>query len=406
MRVLTRITSLACVLVLALAACTGDGDDVAVEDPGLEDDAGAGADDDLPDPEEAEGADAATETDAATEADTEVAQGDDGGDTFQAVQDRGSVVCGVNDAVPGFGFTDEGGEFSGFDIDFCRVIAAAVLGDAEAVEFRPLTAEQRFTALQSGEIDVLVRNTTWTSSRDGGEGAQFAVTTFYDGQGMMVRSDSEFETIEDMENTAICVLSGTTTELNLSTRFAVAGVDYEPVPFEDNETLQQAFEQERCDGWTSDLSQLAGVRSAFPDGPDALRILNDADGNPDTFSKEPLGPAVRQGDPQWFDAVNWAVIATIQAEEFEIDSTNVGDNLGSDNPDVLRFLGQPGEEDGAIADVGLGLDPEFAVNIVEQVGNYGEIFDRNVGPDTDLGLERGLNALWTEGGLQYAPPYR
>lgn len=402
MRVLTRITSLACVLVLALAACTGNGDDVAVEDPELEGDAGAGADDDLPDPEEAEGA--ATETDAATDAatepETEVAQGDAGGETLQAVQDRGSVVCGVNDAVPGFGFTDEGGEFSGFDIEFCRVIAAAVLGDAEAVEFRPLTAEQRFTALQSGEIDVLVRNTTWTSSRDGGEGAQFATTTFYDGQGMMVRSDSEFEAIEDMQNTAICVLSGTTTELNLTSRFAAGGIEYEPVPFEDNETLQQAFEQERCDGWTSDKSQLAGVRSAFPDGPEALRILDE------TFSKEPLGPAVREGEADWFDAVNWAVIATIQAEEFEIDSTNVQDNLSSDNPDILRFLGQPGAEDDAVFDAGLGLDAEFAVNVIEQVGNYAEIYDRNVGPDTGLGLERGVNALWTEGGLMYAPPYR
>ncbi|MGH3665910.1 MAG: amino acid ABC transporter substrate-binding protein [Egibacteraceae bacterium] len=323
---------------------------------------------------------------------------------LQAVQDRGTLRCGVNDAVPGFGFTDAEGNFSGFDIDFCKVIAAAVLGDAEAVEFRPLTAEQRFTALQSGEIDVLVRNTTWTSSRDGSEGATFLTTTFYDGQGMMVRADSEFETLEDMQNTDICVLSGTTTELNLSSRFAAGDIQYSPVPFEDNETLQQAFEQGRCDGWTSDKSQLAGVRSNLAEGPETLRILDE------TFSKEPLGPLVRDGDQPWAQAVDWAIIATIQAEEFEITSENVNEMTDSDNPEVLRFLGQPvAEEEGAdpaVFDPGLGLPTDFAVQIIEQVGNYAEIYDRNVGPDTALGLERGVNALYTDGGLHYPPPYR
>jgi general L-amino acid transport system substrate-binding protein len=322
------------------------------------------------------------------------------GQTLQAVQDRGTLNCGVNDAVPGFGFTDEEGNFSGFDIEFCRVIAVAVLGDPEAVDFTPLTAEQRFTALQAGEIDVLVRNTTWTASRDGTEGAQFAATTFYDGQGMMVRADSEFQELEDMQDTAICTLSGTTTELNLASRFGAGDISYEPVPFEDNETLQQAFEEERCDGWTSDKSQLAGVRSVWPEGPDALRILDE------TFSKEPLGPAVRQGDEQWLDVVNWAVMATIQAEEFGIASDNIGDFDGTDDPEIARFLGQEDPEEGTVFDPGLGLATDVNRQIIEQVGNYGEIYDRNVGADSDLGLERGENALWTDGGLLYAIPYR
>jgi general L-amino acid transport system substrate-binding protein len=375
-----KLLSLIGLLVVLTAACTS-----ADDTDGGEDEAAL--------PEETQGVAAGTEG------------GEDGGaaaegGTLQAVQERGTVVCGVNDAVPGFGFTDEEGNFSGFDIDFCRVIAAAVLGDAEAVEFRPLTAEQRFTALQSGEIDVLVRNTTYTSSRDGTEGGQFVTTTFYDGQGMMVRADSEFESLEDMQNTAICVLSGTTTELNLATRFGAGDIEYEPVPFEDNETLQQAFEEERCDGWTSDKSQLAGVQSTWPDGPDALRILDE------TFSKEPLGPAVRQGDPQWFDAVNWAVIATIQAEEFGITSENLAEFDNTDDPEIQRWLGQESEEEGTVFDPGLGLETDFNRTIVEQVGNYGEIYDRNVGPDSPLGLERDLNALYADGGLLYAPPYR
>ena len=327
--------------------------------------------------------------------DTELSEGDG---LLAAVRERGTLRCGVNNAVPGFGFLDDEGNYSGFDIDFCRAIAAGVLGDAEAVEYVPLTAEQRFTSLQSGDIDVLSRNTTWTASRDGGEGAQFAMTTFYDGQGMMVRADSEFSSVDDMADTDICVLSGTTTELNLATRFS--GMNYNPVPFENNETLQQAFAEGRCDGWTSDKSQLAGVRSNWPEGPEALRILDE------TFSKEPLGPAVRQGDTDWFDAVNWSVMATVLAEELGISSENIDEMMESEDADIRRFLGQPGGEDNSVLDAGLNLEPDFAAEIVRQVGNYGEIYERNVGPDTPLGLERGLNALWTEGGLMYAPPLR
>jgi len=336
-------------------------------------------------------------------------EGGGGDGLLGEVQDRGTLQCGVNETVPGFGLVDEQGEFAGFDIEYCRAVAAAVLGDAEAVEFTALDAETRFTALQAGDIDVLIRNTTWTSSRDGTENSRFLTTTFYDGQGMMVSADSAFQSIADMDGTTICVLSGTTTELNLATAAAGAGIDIEPLTFPDNEQLQPAFEAGQCQGWTSDKSQLAGVRSAWPDdqgGPEALRVFDE------TYSKEPLGPVVLDGDDEWADAVNWAVIATIQAEEFAITSDNVEEMTTSDNLDILRFLGQPfpdpedPEAEAPPLDAGLGLDADFAVNVISQVGNYGEIYDRNVGPDTPLGLERGVNALWTEGGLLYPPPYR
>jgi general L-amino acid transport system substrate-binding protein len=329
--------------------------------------------------------------------------GQESGEVLGRVRDRGQLVCGVNDAVPGFGFVTEGGEYEGFDIDFCRVVAAAVLGDPGAVDFRPLTAEQRFTALQAGEIDVLIRNTTWTASRDGAEGATFLHTTFFDGQGMMVASDSQYQDLEGMGGTTICVLSGTTTELNLETQFQARGVDYTPLSFEDNDAIQQAFTAGRCDGWTSDLSQLAAIRSNWPEGqggPVSLRILDV------TMSKEPLGPVVRDGDGEWAQAVNWAVMATVQAEELGITQANLDQMLESDDPEVRRFLGQPPEEGAEPFDPGLGLDGDFAVNVIRGVGNYGEIFDRNVGTDTPLALERGQNALWTDGGLQYVPPYR
>ena len=324
-----------------------------------------------------------------------------GGALLEQVTNRGTLNCGVNDAVPGFGFQTEAGEFEGFDIDFCKAVGAAVLGDPEAVEFRPLTAEQRFTALQAREVDVLIRNTTYTASRDGTEGARFLYTTFYDGQGMMVRADSGYESLEDMGGETICVLSGTTTELNLESRFQALGVDYTPLAFEDNEPLQEAFIQERCGAWTSDKSQLAGVRSNFPEeqgGPESLVILEE------TMSKEPLGPVVRDGDDDWADAVNWAVIATVQAEEFGITSENIDEMLESADPEIQRFLGQPVE--GEPFDAGLGLPADFAVQVIRAVGNYGEIYDRNVGPDSALELPRDFNDLWTNGGLHQAPPYR
>lgn len=358
---------------LLLAACNGD-----TEDPEVGDDTGDTAVDD--------GGDG-------------VAQAEGDG-TLQRVRDRGELNCGINGAVPGFGILTAEGDYEGFDVEFCQVVAAAVLGDAEAVNYTELTAENRFTALQAGEIDVLIRNTTWTADRDGNEAGDFAVTTFYDGQGMMVRSDGPFDSIDDMADTSICVLSGTTTELNLESTFAARDLDYEPLTFEDNDSLQAAFIEERCDGWTSDKSQLAAFKAEWPEeqgGSEALQIFDE------TISKEPLGPVTLDGDHEWNSAVEWAVIATIQAEEFGITSDNIDEFLDTDpqaEPEIARFLGI--DE----FDPGLGLDPDFAVDVIEQVGNYGEIYERNVGPDTALGLERGVNALWTDGGLHYPPPYR
>jgi general L-amino acid transport system substrate-binding protein len=328
------------------------------------------------------------------------ARGEEGAEqasTLQRVSDRGRLVCGVNNTVPGFGFVTPAGEFQGFDIDYCRALAAAVLGDATKVDFKPLTPEQRFTALQAGEIDVLIRNTTRTASRDGKDGATFLTTTFYDGQGMMVRANTRYQKLGDMGGTTICLTSGTTTELNLASVMGARKIEHTPLTFDDNQTLQQAFVQGRCDGWTSDKSQLAGIRSNWPEGqggPEALRILDEI------FSKEPLGPVVRDGDAQWAQIVDWVAIATIQAEEFGVTSQNVDQMVASENPEIGRLLGAEN------FNPGLGLPADFAVKVIKAVGNYGEIYDRNVGPGTPLNLERGLNQLWSKGGLLYAPPYR
>jgi general L-amino acid transport system substrate-binding protein len=306
------------------------------------------------------------------------------------------VRCGTRDDLPGFATLDAAGARVGFDSDFCRVIAAAVLGDATKVEFVDLETEQRFTALQAGEIDVLVRNTTWTASRDGIEGATFMQPTFYDGQGMMVAADSGFASIDDMDGTVVCVAGGTTSEGNVATEFARRGLAVEVQSFEDVALLQEAFVAGRCDGWSSDTSQLTGLRSAYPDGPDSLVIFDDV------FSKEPLAPAVADGDSRWAQAVDWAIYATIQAEELGITQANVGEQALSTDPNVQRFLGGV-NADGTTLDVGLGLQPDANLQVVTQVGNYGEIFDRHLAP---LGLSRGLNALWNDGGLMYAPPFR
>jgi general L-amino acid transport system substrate-binding protein len=374
-------------LLLLLSACTQAVDTTTTAGGGTATTADSGA---------------ATTSGPATSGGATTTTGETGaaGGLLAEIQARGSVRCGINEAVPGFGFLEADGSRSGFDIDFCRAVAAAVFNDPEAVEFVPLTAQQRFTALTAGEIDVLIRNTTYTASRDGGEGATFLSTTFYDGQGMMVRTDSGFTVMEDLANTAICVLSGTTTELNLATRFV--DIPYEPLTFEENDVLQEAFVAGQCDGWTSDKSQLAGVRSAFPEGPEALLIMEE------TFSKEPLGPAVRDGDSQWAQVIDWVVNVTVIAEELGIESGNVDTFAETDNAEIRRLLGLEIETDDGITifDAGLGLEPGWAGNVIRAVGNYGEIFNRNVGPGTPLGLERGLNALWTEGGLLYAPPYR
>jgi general L-amino acid transport system substrate-binding protein len=315
------------------------------------------------------------------------------------VQSRGELICGVNDAVPGFGILQPDGSFAGFDVDFCRAVAVAVLGDPEAVQFVPLTAEARLTALQTGQVDVLIRNTTWTVGRDAQSGLSFATVNFYDGQGMMVRADSGFTSVDDLATATICVLQGTTTELNLADRLP----DSTALGFENNDTLQQAFIEGRCDGWTSDKSQLAARRFAFPEaagGSEALVILEE------TFSKEPLAPVTIDNDSQWFDVVNWTVIGTILAEELGITSQNV-DDMAANPPslDVARLLGVP-FEGGEVFNPGLGLDPDFMQEVIRSAGNYGEIYDRNITPIGIAPRPGTLNALWTDGGLIYAPPWR
>jgi general L-amino acid transport system substrate-binding protein len=348
--------------------------------------------------------DSGAEGDGEEEAADTGGDGGGGGGLLAEVQDRGTLNCGVNNSVPGFGFETDAG-FEGFDIDYCKALAAAVLGDPEAVEYVPLTPEQRFTALQAGEVDVLIRNTTWTSTRDGAEGAAFATTTFYDGQAMMVPSDAGVSSIDELEGATVCLTAGTTTEQNLADR--MAGITHTPQTFEENAQVQDAFLAGQCDAWTSDASQLAGIRSSWPDGeggPEALTILDEI------FSKEPLGPAVPDGDSEWYDVVNWVVLATIEAEELGVSSENLDEMLESEDQAVRRLLGQPaeGDEGEAVVDHGFGVDPDFTVEVIRAVGNYGEIYDRNVGPNTPLQLEREgtTNALWTEGGLHYSPPFR
>jgi general L-amino acid transport system substrate-binding protein len=312
---------------------------------------------------------------------------------------NGVVECGVNDTLPGFGIVDANGDFGGFDVDFCRVIAAAVLGDADAVNMTPLTSTQRFPTLQSGEIDVLIRNTTYTASRDGSEQANFLHTTFFDSQAFMVRADSGIESLPDVADASICVLTGTTTLLNLNAVLGDRGIPFTPVEFGSNDELNPAFQAGQCEVWTSDSSTLAAFAAVMEI---ETAIL------PEIISKEPLGPVVADGDTEWAQVVNWATMATIQAWEFGINSGNVNDFLTSEDSSILRFLGQPiTDSDGntAIAEVGLGLPTDFALNIITQVGNYEEIFNKNLIPIA-LTLAGSPNDLWTNGGLQYVPPFR
>jgi general L-amino acid transport system substrate-binding protein len=313
-----------------------------------------------------------------------------------AVKSNGVLRCGVNSGVPGFGFLNEAGEFVGFDTDFCRAIAVAIFGEP-AVEFRPLTAAERFTALQTGEIDVLIRNTTWTFSRDVELGTDFGTTTFYDGQGMMVRRDSGFDTLADMDGATVCVLSGTTTELNLADAFSARSVSYDPLVFDKSDETAAAYDEGRCDGLTSDKSQLAGLRTTMA-VPADHKILAE------TMSKEPLGPVWAQGDQQWGDLVRWVTNGLIIAEEKGITSANVVEIAeGSPtDPEVSRLLGLQGGY-GAL----LGLAPDFMVDVISAVGNYGEIYDRHLGPEgTDIPRAGSFNALARDGGVLYAPPWR
>ncbi|OZM56708.1 amino acid ABC transporter substrate-binding protein [Lottiidibacillus patelloidae] len=319
----------------------------------------------------------------------------EGDSILDRVKERGYVVVGVNDKLPGFGYTDSDGTFKGFDIDFAHALAAAIFGDASKVEFRPLSASERFSAVASGDVDVLIRNTTWTTSRDTDVGLNFAPTTFYDGQGMMVRKNSGVKSLKDLDGMTIGVESGTTTELNLTDQLEALGIKgYKIQTFDNADAVVAAYEAGSIDAWTTDKSGLISRQSTLSN-PNDHKILND------TMSKEPLGPAVIQGDDKWFDVVKWVTYATIEAEELGITSKNIDSFLGSDDPVVSRFLG---EQDGLGGF--LGLPDDFAVQIIKQVGNYGEIFDRNLGKDSQFKLDRGINALHTDGGLIYSPPFR
>ncbi len=314
---------------------------------------------------------------------------------LQAVLDRGTLICGAHGTLPGFGAVDANGNYVGFDVDFCRAVAAAVLGDAEAVEFRSLSAQERFTAVQTGEVDVLFRNSTWTLTRDSSEvGMEFMPVNFYDGQGMMVRADSGIESLEDMDGATVCVQSGTTTELNLTDVFRSLGVEFEPVVFEDADPTRDAYDGGRCDGVTTDKSQLVSYLTQLTN-PDEHIILDV------TMSKEPLAGAVAQGDPEWADVVRWVLFGLMNAEEYGVSSETVNDMMGSEDPNVRRLLGVEGEMGAK-----LGLPNDFMVAAISSVGNYGEIYNRSLGPDTPFNLPRGQNALYTEGGLIYAMPFR
>ncbi|MGR2738441.1 amino acid ABC transporter substrate-binding protein [Billgrantia sp. Q4P2] len=315
-------------------------------------------------------------------------------DTLQNTIERGAVQCGVSDGLPGFSAPDDQGEWQGLDVDVCRAVAAAVFGDAEAVRYISLNAVERFTALQSGEVDLLSRNTTWTTTRDTTLGLNFAGVNFYDGIGFMINKDLGVSSAKDLDGAAICVQSGTTTELNVADYFRANGMQFDPIVFDTSEQTVGGYEAGRCDVLTSDTSQLAALRIQLSN-PDQSVIL------PEVISKEPLGPVVRQGDDQWFNIVKWSLFAMLNAEEMGITSENVDEMRNSEDPDIARLLGQDGNYG-----EGMGLDANWAYNIISQVGNYGESYERNVGMGSPLQIERGINALWTEGGIQYAPPVR
>ncbi|MBD8064899.1 amino acid ABC transporter substrate-binding protein [Devosia sp. PTR5] len=310
------------------------------------------------------------------------------------VKAKGYVQCGVTGGVAGFSAPDSNNVWTGIEVDYCRALAAAIFDDADAVRFTSLTSQERFTALSSGEIDVLSRTTTWTMSRDTQLGISFVGTMFYDGQGFMVRKADGIESALDLSGAAICIESGTTTELNAADYFAANNMEFNSVVFVDQDEVVKAYEDGRCDVYTTDSSALAAERSKFAN-PDEHIIL------PEIISKEPLGPVVRAGDTQWFNIGRWTYFALLEAEELGVTQSNVDEMLGSDNPAIKRLLGVEGE-----FGTPLGLTNDWAYRIIKHVGNYGESYDRNVGPDTPIGLERGLNALWTKGGIQYAPPIR
>jgi general L-amino acid transport system substrate-binding protein len=315
--------------------------------------------------------------------------------TLDTVKQRGHVQCGVNTGLPGFSFPDDQGKWNGLDVDVCRAIAAAVFGDPGKVKFTPLTAKERFTALQSGEVDVLSRNTTWTTTRDTSLGLNFAGVNYYDGQGFMVKKNLGVKSAKDLGGASVCIQAGTTTELNLADYFRANNMKYTPITYDKAAETVAGFDAGRCDVLTSDQSQLYALRIQLKD-PGGAVVL------PEVISKEPLGPVVRQGDDPWFNVVKWSLFAMLEAEDMGVNSKNVDDmKANSKNPGVRRLLGLEG-----IGGKGLGLPNEWAYNIIKSVGNYAEAFDRNVGMGSKLKIARGQNALWKNGGLQYAPPIR
>ncbi|MEJ2310546.1 MAG: amino acid ABC transporter substrate-binding protein [Gammaproteobacteria bacterium] len=317
------------------------------------------------------------------------------GATLDAVKKKGHVQCGVTTGLAGFSQSNDKGEWTGIDVDTCRAVAAAVFGDANAVKFTPLTAKERFTALQSGEIDMLSRNTTWTLTRDTNLGLNFAGVNYYDGQGFLVSKNLGVKSATELDGAAVCIQAGTTTELNLADYFRSQGMKYTPITFDRSEETIKAFEAGRCDVLTSDQSQLYALRIQLAK-PDSAMVL------PEVVSKEPLGPVVRNGDEDWFKIVRWSLFAMLNAEELGITSENIDEmKENSEDPNVRRLIGLEG-----IKGQGLGLSDDWAYNIVKQVGNYSEVFERTVGSGSALGISRGLNALWKDGGIQYAPPIR
>ena len=317
------------------------------------------------------------------------------GATLDDVKAKGHVQCGVSTGLVGFAAPDADGRWGGFDVDYCRAVAAAIFGDGDAVKFTPTTTKARFTALSSGEIDVLARNTTWTFSRDTDLKQTFVGVNYYDGQGFMVHKSSGVSSAKELDGATVCIQTGTTTELNLADFFRSNGMTYEPVPIETNAEAKEQFFAEACDVYTTDRSGLAATRASHED-PDSLVVL------PEIVSKEPLGPLVRHGDDQWADIARWVLNALITAEEKGITAGNVNEMAaGTNDPEINRLLGTEGELGSMI-----GLEKDWAVHVLAAVGNFGEIFERNIGVSTPIGLERGVNALWTDGGLIYSPPFR
>ena len=315
--------------------------------------------------------------------------------TKEEVQKRGVLNCGVSTGLPGFSIADEKGVWTGLDVDGCKAVAAAVLGDVTKIKYVPLNAKERFTALQSGEIDVLVRGTTWTLTRDTSLGLNFAGVNYYDGQGFLVSKKLGVKSALELDGAAVCIQSGTTSEMNLADYFKVNNMKYEAVVFDTHDATIKAFENGRCDVLTSDQSQLYGLRTHLPHPEEAFVL-------PEVISKEPLGPVVRQGDDAWLNIVKWSFFAMVEAEELGITSANI-DKMKAESkaPAVRRIVGLEG-----IAGKGLGLSDDWAYQIIKQVGNYGEAFERNVGAGSPLNIARGLNELWSKGGIMYAPPLR